>query len=306
MTILVTGASGFLGSRLIQRLAEDGQDVIAMARRPPPVVLCQQPNIQWVVQDIARDGFELKGLPNIDAIVHLAGIKVDHENDVDSFLVGNEQTTVRLLQAVAERTDRFIFASTQMVYGNIAHLGVTEEFSLRPGDSPYACSKVNSENWLRSFQARNGGKYLALRFCGFIDGGGFVDYLIDQAIHGETIRLNAFGKVRRDYLPSADGIDVLMAAINYRGPAGFVPINVGSGQAFSTLEMAKLVCDELDSASQIELDATLPPKQDFVFCIDRARELLNFQPSNLNDAVQRYARHRQAQTQVDGSKNAKN
>jgi UDP-glucose 4-epimerase len=295
MPILVTGALGFLGSRLVEKLATTGQDVIALVRHAPPDAIYSKPNIQWVELDVALDNFELSWLPYVDAVVHLAGTKESNDKSVIPFLVGNEQSTVRLLQAVSDRTDLFIFASSQMIYGNTTHLAVTEDFPLRPYDSPYACSKINSENWMRLFQARNGGRHLALRFCGFIDGGGFVDYLIDQALSEKKIQLNAHGKVRRDYLSSTDGIEALIAAINFSGPAGFIPINVGSGQAFSTLEIAELVCDELHSQSLIELNETPPPKEDFVFCIDRARELLNFQPRKLNEAVRQYAKHRQGQ-----------
>jgi len=305
MAVLVSGASGFLGSRLVERLATTGQDVIALVRHAPTDAIYSKPNIQWVELDVALDNFELSWLPYIDAVVHLAGTKESNDKSVIPFLVGNEKSTVRLLQAVSEKTDLFIFASSQMVYGNTTHLAVTENFSLRPYDSPYACSKINSENWMRLFQARNGGRHLALRFCGFIDGGGFVDYLIDQALFEKNIQLNAHGNVRRDYLSSADGVEALVAAINFSGPAGFLPINVGSGQAFSTLEIAEWVCDELHSLSLIELNENPPPKNDFVFCIDRARELLNFQPSELNEAVRQYAKHRQGQSKVTVS-DAKN
>lgn len=176
MAILVTGAMGFLGSRLVERLVATGQDVIALVRRSPPSSMHQKPNIQWIEQDIAQKNIDLTRLPYFDAVVHLAGTKASIDNNVIPFLVGNEEATVRLLQAVSERTDRLIFASSQMVYGNIAHLSVTEDFPLRHDNSPYACSKINSESWLQFFQARSGGQYLSLRFCGFIDGGGFVDY----------------------------------------------------------------------------------------------------------------------------------
>lgn len=305
MAVLVSGALGFLGGRLVERLVANGQDVIAVARRRAPAMLESNPRIRWLVQDIARDGIDLTGLPDIEAVVHLAGATLGAGKNEDVFLRANEQTTVRLLQALADRTDRFVFASSQVVYGDALHLGVTEDFPLQPDGSAYACSKLNSENWLRWFQRRHGGQYLALRFCGFIDGGGIVDYLIDRALANEPIELYSQGKVCRDYLSSDDGISVLIAALKFHGDAGFLPVNIGSGQVVSAHELATLVCAELQSSSRIELRTKPSPQGDFVFCIDRARQLFNFQPGHLADEVRCHARHRLAQAlkQVNDAKN---
>ena len=295
MAVLVTGALGFLGSRLIERLLADDQEVIAVARRPAPAALGSNPRLRWIVRDIAQDGLDSASLPDIEAVVHLAGATLGAGKDENLFLRSNEQTTVRLLQSLADRVEHFIFASSQVVYGDACHLNVTEDFPLRPDSSAYACSKLNSENWLRWFQRRHGGQYLALRFCGFIDGGGIVDYLIDRALAGEKIELYSHGRVCRDYLPSAEGVDVLMAALKYRGRSDFLPVNIGSGQAVSAHELAMLVCAELHSSSTIALSANLSPQGDFVFCIDRAKKLFDFQPDEMINAVRRYVHLRQAQ-----------
>ena len=295
MAVLVTGASGFLGTQLVGRLAEQGLEVIAVARRPAPAYLGSNRRIQWIVRDIASDGIDTAELGKIEVVVHLAGATLGAGTDEERFLRANEQATVRLFKAVANRADRFVFASSQVVYGDARHLRVTEDFPLRSDGSAYACSKLNSENWLRWFQQRYGGQYVALRFCGFIDGGGIVDYLIDRALAGESIELFSQGKVCRDYLPSCEGIDVLIAALMFRGEPGFFPVNIGSGQSVPAHELARLVCTEVKSASRVELSDTPSPQGDFVFCIDRATQLFGFHPGSLTDAVRRYARRRQDQ-----------
>jgi UDP-glucose 4-epimerase len=292
VAILVTGASGFLGSKLVERLAASGQEVIALTRCQVSGQLATNSMVRWVVGDIAMHGLGLTGLPDIDAVVHLAGATLGAGKDENLFLRANEQVTVRLFQALADRTRRFVIASSQVVYGDARHLCVTEDFPLQPDGSAYACSKLNCENWLRWFQKSHGGEYLVLRFCGFIDGGGVVDYLIDRALAGEPIELYSQGLVRRDYLPSTEGINALMAALEYRGEPGFLPVNIGSGQAVSAHELAKLVCTELKSPSRIELRDTISPQGDFVFSIERARQQLGFQPGILTDAVRRYAQDR--------------
>lgn len=303
VAILISGAAGFLGCRLLERLVADGRDVIAIARSPVPECWANKPNVHWLIQDIARDGVDLSGQPEIESVVHLAGATLGAGKDENLFLQANEQTTVRLLQSLANVTDRFVFASSQVVYGDARRLNVTEEFPLQPDGSAYACSKLNSENWMRWFQKKHGGQYLALRFCGFVDGGGLVDYIIDRALTGEPIELYSQGAVRRDYLPSSEGIDALVAALDYSGEPDFVPVNIGSGQAVSALEMATAIQAELQASSQITLRDTPSPQGDFVFCIDKAKQLLGFQPGRLIEAVRLYAKHRQDQLR---KKNASN
>lgn len=292
MIVLVSGASGFLGTRLIKRLVSDHRDVVAIARSPIPTVFEGHPNVRWLVKDIAMDGLDASCLPKISSVVHLAGATLGAGKDENKFLCANEQTTVRLLQALADYTESFIFASSQVVYGDACHLGVTEDFPLQSDCSAYACSKLNSENWMRWFQKRYGGQYVALRFSGFIDGGGIVDYMIDKALAEEPIELFSQGKVCRDYLPSADAINVLVTTLNQDGMAGFLPVNIGSGQPVSAHELATLICTELHSSSPINLLDTPSPQGNFVFSIDRAKALFDFRPSRLTDAVRLYARSR--------------
>lgn len=294
MAVIVTGASGFLGSRLVERLVADERDVIAIARNFVPATYAENPRIKWIVRDIAQEGLDLDDFPVIEAVVHLAGATLGAGNDENLFLLANEQVTVRLLQAIANRTNRFIFASSQVVYGNANHLAVTEDFQTQPDGSAYACSKLNGENWLRWFQKRYGGQYIVMRFCGFIDGGGIVDYLIDQALAGRDIELFSEGKVRRDYLPVNEAIDAIMTALNCLDSPGFLPVNIGSGQLVSAHQLAMIICEELQSPSQIKLLTKSSPQDDFVFCIDKAKQLLNFHPGDLIDAVRQYAKYRQA------------
>lgn len=303
MAILISGAAGFLGRRLVERLVADRREIIAIARSPVPDCWTNTPNVHWLNQDIAQNGIDLTGHPEIEAVVHLAGATLGAGIDENLFLQANEQTTVRLLHSLVNVTDRFIFASSQVVYGDACHLDVTEEFPLRPDGSAYACSKLNSENWMRWFQNKHGGQYLALRFCGFVDGGGLVDYIIDRALTGAPIELYAQGAVRRDYLPSSEGIDALVAALAYSGEPGFVPVNIGSGQALSALEIATTIQTELQASSQITLLDTSSPQGDFVFCINKAKTLLGFQPGSLIEAVRLYAKLRQDRVR---NKNASN
>lgn len=288
MKVLVTGAAGFLGSRLVRRLVADGYKVMAIGRCTVPDQFVTSKNVEWIERDIARDGFDHEEIADIDTVFHLAGATLGAGCDEWRFLMANEATTVRLLQACAKHAKKFIFASSQVVYGDVNHTAVTEEFPLLCVGSAYACSKLNSENWLRWFQKRYGGMYMSLRFCGFIEGGGAIDHIIDRALRNEPIELFSHGKVYRDYLPVEKGVEAFLAAFHYRGAAGFEAFNIGAGQAITSYELAKLICTEANSLSEIILSFHPAPQRDFVFDIRKAVQCLGFNPGDLPTAVRSY------------------
>ena len=290
MKILVLGASGFIANLFIQRLVKDNHSVIALSRQPIPSHLIPCASLEWMQFDISNDNLGFLDLPKIDVVFHLAGRTSGASDDEDNFLLANERTTVRLCKLLANKANRYIFASSQSVYGDANSLAVTENFPLKPDFSSYACSKVNSENWVRLFQKRSGINCIILRFCGFIEGGGIIDYLIDHALANKRIELFSNGEVLRDYITINDVITVLNHALDYSRKHEFLPINIGSGQLVSSYDLAKIICHEVNSSSEIKFLPNIGPQGNFIFCIDRAKEELNFQPSDLIESVRHYAK----------------
>lgn len=294
MQVLVTGAAGFLGSRLVERLAAAGHDVTAIGRCPAPGQFISTRNVAWIERDFAETGLDAAEISHIDTVVHLAGATLGAGQDEWRFLVANEATTVRLLQACAGHAKKVIFASSQVVYGDANHTAVTEEFPLDGRGSAYACSKINSENWLRWFQRRYGGLYMALRFSGFVEGGGAIDYIIDRALRNRPVELFSHGAVHRDYLSAPKGVDAFLAALHYEEAPGFVTFNIGSGQAVSSFELAKVICAEVGSSSEIVLSPLPAPQGNFVFDLKKATQCLEFDPGDLLEAVRDYALRKKA------------
>lgn len=292
MAILITGASGFLGSKLIKRLINDHVEIVALSRNQKPDEFDYYENLHWHKCDLLIDNIDINQLPKIDTVIHLAGATLGANIDETKFLEKNEQITIKVLQVFAPNASLIIYASSQVVYGDARNLSVDEEFPLKPYNSAYACSKSNCETWIRWFQKEYGGTYISLRFCGFIDGGGIVDYIIDSALANLPIQLFANGSIRRDYIHSSVGIDAIISSIRYRGHDGFIPINIGSGQVLTSKEITKIVCEELNSKSIVEFTSKAAPQGDFVFSIDKAKFLLKFNPGNLIQSISAYAREK--------------
>jgi UDP-glucose 4-epimerase len=287
VTVLVTGAAGFLGSQLVEKLVALGYSVTAIGRCPIPEQFESMKNLVWIEKDIAIDGIESAEIACVDTVFHLAA--VTSGTDEWEYLLANEATTVRLLQACGKHTKKMIFASTQMVYGDANHTAVSENFPLHGLGLAYGCSKINSENWLRFFQEKFGGLYITLRFTGFIEGGGMIDYIIDNALRNKPVELLSRGKVCRDYLTAEKGIEAFIAALHYENSEGFELFNIGSGQVVTSYDLAELIIAELNSSSEIILSSSPAPRRDFVFDIKKAIECLNFETGDLQESVRRYA-----------------
>ena len=290
MIVLVTGASGFLGSRLVYRLLADGHVVTGVGRQALPTMFAGVNGLSWIQRDLSYEMLSSGELAGVDTVFNLAGATLGAGQDEHLFCLTNEATTIGLLKGCAGRVKRVIHASSQVVYGNVDQFSISEDFTVNGFDSAYACSKVNAENWLRWFQYKNGGMYVALRFCGFIEGGGAIDYMIDQAIHDKPIELFSNGQICRDYLPVEKAIESLVAASAFVGNDGFHAFNIGSGQAITTLELANMVCTEIGSASEIVPLDKPAARANFVFDITKARSEIGFEPGSLAEAVKVYVR----------------
>lgn len=288
MIALVTGAGGFLGIPLCQALLNSGYEVRGLDRISPPGNLINRPGLSWIQRDLIMRGPSPEEIDGVEVLFHLAGVK-ESENE-NSFLAGNEGTTLNVLKACAGKIRKIIHASSQMVYGDIDSLSVDESFPLLGYNSAYACSKVNCENWLKWFHKEKGGTAISLRFTGFIEGGGAIDYYIAQALKGEPIEVYSLGKICRDYLSVRNGIQAFQAAAraDFGTSSQLLAYNIGSGERMTTLELAKLVVAELGSASEVVPVPQMALRSNFVFNIAKARNELGFRPQPLATGVKSY------------------
>ena len=289
-TVIVTGASGFLGSNLIKRLLENGYSVRGVSRSINAKNLIDEKNFSWIKRDLSLEGLHRSEFDGVDSIFHLAGCW--RKEDTESLVNSNVLATIKLMDSVPDSISRIIFSSTQMVYGDPNSLGVTEDCPLDSSHSSYSCSKVCAENWLRFFQKKKSGSYLNLRFTGFVEGGGLIDYMIDRAINNLPIEIYGGGLVCRDYLSVENGIDALIAAEKSSIGIGFHNFNIGSGLVISAHELAIAVCKQVKSSSPIILSSELPLRSNFIFNISKAKMHLKFSPSNLLEVVEKYAQAR--------------
>lgn len=145
-TVLLTGASGFLGKILKERLMLFGHHVYGIGRYG-----------QEIAADITRP-FTLSVDFLVDTVIHAAGkahIVPKTKAEEEEFFSTNFEGTKNLchaLQAAGAIPKRFVFVSTAAVYGVEEGMRITENHPLN-GETPYAKSKILAEAWLRQWAA---------------------------------------------------------------------------------------------------------------------------------------------------------
>jgi len=240
---LVTGAAGFIGSTLAERLVAQGADVVGLdcftdyypraLKERNLEGLRQQPRFRFVEDDLLQvDSTSL--LDGVTHIFHLAaqaGVRKSWGKDFDVYVSNNIAATQRLLEACAGRTlDRFVYASTSSVYGDEATIPMREDQRLQPV-SPYGVSKLAAEHLGHLYHVNHGVPFVALRY--FTVYGprqrpdmGFHRFLT-AAMAGRPLTRYGDGEQTRDFTFVADAVSATAAAAT-RGVPGRV-YNVGGG-----------------------------------------------------------------------------
>ena len=235
-TVLVTGASGFIGWHVVRHLSAT-HHVTALDLQPPAIP--HAPGVDEITCDL-RDG----DLPaaRYDAIVHLAalgGVRPSIERPLD-YEATNLAGTLRLLDHARQHgTPRFIFASSSSVYGPTDGKPSNEDDPLSPC-SPYALTKQQGEQWGRLYSQLHGLDFIALRLFAVWGEGQRPDLALEsfrrKILAGEAITIHGDGSQRRDLTHVSDVARAVEAAIRWRG-TGFEVFNIGTGTNHSVNDM---------------------------------------------------------------------
>jgi len=256
MNALVTGAAGFIGSTLTERLLADGADVIGIDcftdYYPRPIkernlaAPLAHPRFRFVesrIQDVDLPAL-LKDRTHVFHLAAQAGVRKSWGRDFAIYTVNNIEATQALLEAACGMTtlERFVYSSSSSVYGDHTPMPMREDALPQPV-SPYGVSKLAAEQLCYLYFSNYGVPTVSLRY--FTVYGprqrpdmGFHKFL-RATILGEAITLYGDGDQTRDFTFVSDAVSANVAAAT-RGVPGRV-YNIGGGSRVSVNEVLQMI-----------------------------------------------------------------
>ena len=295
--VLVTGAAGFIGSHLTERLLANQDAVICLdnfndfydpqIKRENIIDFMDNSRFHLIEGDIRDSNLVEKIFRDYspDAVVHLAAMAGVRPSIEDPLLYNdvNVNGTCVLLEAARKYpVSNFIFGSSSSVYGARDTVPFSEKEEVSRPISPYAATKVAGEILCYTYHHLYNIPVTCLRF--------FTVYgprqRPEMAIHmfarlirdEEMVPIFGDGSSRRDYTYIDDIIDGVLRSLER--PFGYEIINLGESQTVALMELVTLLEKGLGKKAKLEMLPDQPGDVPVTFAdVSHARKLLDYEPS---------------------------
>ncbi|MDD2016998.1 NAD-dependent epimerase/dehydratase family protein [Pseudomonas putida] len=242
-SVMVTGASGFVGGSLCRELVRTGYSVVGVVRQ----IQQRVSSVEYFETDLVQEDSLAHNFPKVDCIIHLAGrahvLDEKAEDPLAAFRKANRDATVRLAsRALAAGVKRFVFVSSIGVNGNRTERAAFTEDSLPQPHAPYAISKREAEVELAAQLEGSGMELVIVRppLIYAFDAPGNFGRLIRLAVKGVPLPLRHIEN-SRSLISRKNMVEFLKLCIEHPRAAGQVFL-VADGQDISTAEMIKNLC----------------------------------------------------------------
>ena len=262
MKALVTGCAGFIGSHLVDKLLEQGYEVIGIdcftdyyskeIKEANLSNALNHKNFEFIEEDI----LEMNDFPEVDYVFHeaaQAGVRASWGKSFEIYTRNNIEATQKLLEFYKDLSiKKFVYASSSSVYGD-TELPMGENSLLKPV-SPYGVTKLAGENLCYLYYKNYGVPTVSLRY--------FTVYgprqRPDMAIHkfvkailnDDEILIFGGGEQTRDFTFVDDAVEANMLAAE--SDSGGSVFNIGGGSRISVNELIKLIKDTVGKKANIK------------------------------------------------------
>ena len=249
--VLVTGAGGFIGSHLTERLVESGATVRALVHynalgsRGWLEESPHKSEMKIVAGDICDRDSVKAASQDVEVIFHLAAlIAIPYSYHApSSYVRTNVEGTLNVLQAAREqKVKRIVHTSTSEVYGTARYVPIDEAHPLQ-GQSPYSASKIAADKMAEAFHCSFGLPVVTVRpfntFGPRQSARAVIPTIIGQSLKDGKARLGNL-QPTRDLNFVSNIVDGFLAA-GSEGVANGQTVNLGSGREISIGDLAKLI-----------------------------------------------------------------
>ena len=293
--ILVTGAGGFIGSHLTERLVELGAQVRAFVRYNSrndwglienlPVHIRNE--LEVVAGDLKDSGAVRNAVKDTEIVFHLGALiaipysYINPGDVVQTNVIGS----LNILNASKEHgVEKVIHTSTSEVYGTALYVPIDEKHPLQ-AQSPYAASKIGADKLAESFHLTYNLPVAIIRpfntYGPRQSARAVIPTIITQALSKDKVRLGATHPIR-DFNYMEDTVEGFIKVAESPKSVGEV-INIGSGQEISIGDLADKIVSLIDRDVEIVSDtARFRPEKSEVNRLladnSKAKELLQWEP----------------------------
>jgi UDP-glucuronate 4-epimerase len=299
--VLVTGAAGFIGSHLVERLLANGERVIGVDNFDPFYPRWEKDhNLSQALANpaftlVEADCTDLLGLAaatgghDFDVVIHLAaraGVRPSLEDPVGYSHTNVTGTTAVLELARMRGARRFVFGSSSSVYGNNEKVPFSESDAVEHPISPYAATKRAGELTCAIYAQLYGFNIIALRFFTVYGPRQRPDLAIRKfgtlMLNTRPIPVFGDGSTERDYTWIDDIISGVMAAVERTADSkpGFDIINLGESRTTSLSRLIELLALALEMEPVLDRQPLQPGDVQRTFAdVSKARALLGYEPT---------------------------
>ncbi|MEZ9669364.1 NAD-dependent epimerase/dehydratase family protein [Vibrio breoganii] len=235
---LVTGANGYIGSSLMQKLGDNGIGVLRNATK-------SSLENKAIIQDINSKTDWADHLDGIDVVIHLAGIASKAGFSEEQYNEINHLGTVKLAtQAANSGVKRFVFISTVAVMGSV---GTFNEESETNPENDYANSKLNAENALRKIESESDMEIVIVRPSLVYGEGAVGNFALLQKLI-QRLPFLPFGLAnnKRSFISRDNLVDLLITCAEHPKAKGHVFL-ASEGPAISTKEFTNAIANGMNT-----------------------------------------------------------
>jgi len=261
--VFITGACGFIGSNLVDRLLKDGYKVVGWDNRSTGRIeflndALNNPNFTLIEGDNLNVSALSEAMIGCDVVFHLAA-NADVRfglNHPSKDLNQNTIATFNVLTAMKERgIKKIIFSSTGSVYGESTVIPTPENAAFPIQTSLYGASKVACESMIQAYSEGYGFESYIFRFVSILGErythGHIFDFYKQLIEHPEYLNVLGDGTQRKSYLYVQDCVDAMLHVLSLKSETKVNIYNLGTNEYVQVNDSVRFILEHLNLKPEI-------------------------------------------------------